>query len=107
MAGINKNRIINILKGYANIKFAYLFGSQVKNQTRFGSDLDIAVYFEEEPDLHVIGTLVPELEDAAACKIDLISLNGLGQKNPKLAYSVIADGSLLFTKNVKGTFGNQ
>ncbi len=72
-----------------------------KNQTRFGSDLDIAVYFKKEPGLADIGVLVPQLEEAAGCDVDLISLEGLYIKNPKLAFSVIAEGLLLYTKDEK------
>ncbi len=99
MAAIDKNRISKILMGYENIRFAYIFGSQAKNHPRFGSDLDIAVYFEKEPDLDVLGAFVPDLEDAAGCAVDLVSLKDLYKKNPKLAFSVVADGSLLFTKD--------
>lgn len=93
---LNKNKIIEVLRQNENIIFAYLFGSQVKNKTRFGSDLDIALYFVNEPELTDIGTLVLELEKAADCKIDLISLKELYDKNPKLAYTIIDEGFLLF-----------
>ena len=98
---MNIERITNILMLNENIRFAYIFGSQVKNQRRFGSDLDIAVYFEKEPELDDIGTLAPELEEAAGCKVDLISLKDLYKENPKLAYSVIAEGILLYTTDKK------
>ena len=101
MPGINKKKITDILMQNENIRFAYIFGSQVKNQTRFGSDLDIAVYFEKEPGLDNIGTLALELEEAAGCKVDLISLKGLHKKNPKLAYAVVAEGILLYTTDKK------
>lgn len=96
MSKINKDKLIKVLKENKNINFAYLFGSQAKNKTRYGSDLDIALYFENEPELTDIGALVLELEKAADCKIDLISLKELYKKNPKLAYSVINEGTLLF-----------
>jgi len=101
MPVMNKEKITVILQQAGNILFAYLFGSQVKNKTRFGSDLDIAIYFEREAQLLEIGTLVNELEKAVNCKIDLVSLNDLYQKNPKLAYSVIAEGDLLFCNDQK------
>ena len=99
MTGTNKKRITEILKRDDNIRFAYIFGSQVKSQTRLGSDLDIGVYFEREPDLNDLGILLPGLEDTSGCKVDLISLKGLYIENPKLAYSVVAGGVLLFTKD--------
>jgi predicted nucleotidyltransferase len=92
-----KNNIIKILRQNENIKFAYLFGSQAKNRTRFGSDLDIALYFKSDPSLQDIGVLVFQLEKVSDCKIDLVSLNQLFKTNPKLAYSVIDYGILLFS----------
>jgi len=92
----NKEKIIRILHSTNNILFAYVFGSQVKNKIRFESDLDIAVYFKKEPELLEIGEIVGELESETKKVIDFISLNNLYQKNPKLAYSVIAEGILLF-----------
>ena len=89
-------RLTGILQQVKTIRFAYVFGSQVKNKMHFGSDLDIAVYFDNEPGLLDIGQLVNELETAANCMIDLVSLNGLYVKNPKLAYTVINEGILLF-----------
>jgi predicted nucleotidyltransferase len=92
---INKEKIIEVLLQRHYIRFAYLFGSQVKGQTRLGSDLDIAIYFKNEPDITAIGALVLELEAAANCEVDLVSLNDLYKKNPKLAYSIIDEGILL------------
>ena len=95
MFTINKKKITEVLRQTENIFFAYLFGSQANNKTRFGSDLDVAVYFKDEPTLLDIGQLVNELEKDAGCNVDLVLLNGLYEKNPKLAYSIIAEGNLL------------
>lgn len=101
MNNINKKKIAELLKSNQNIKFAYIFGSFAKEESRFGSDLDIAVLFEQEPDLLSIGQLIVELEEVVDFNVDLISLNNLFDKNPKLAYSVIADGILLFSTDHK------
>lgn len=101
MNNINKKKITEFLKSKRNIKFAYIFGSFAKEQNRFGSDLDIAVLFEQEPDLLNIGQLITELEEVVDLNVDLVSLNNLFDKNPKLAYSVIADGILLFCADHK------
>ena len=45
--------------------------------------------------------LVVELEKEANCAVDLILLNDLSKKNPKLAYSVINEGILLFCYDEK------
>ena len=96
---LNKQKLIEVIQQTENIRFAYLFGSHVKNKTRFGSDLDIALYFGREPQLLEIGRLVNQLEEAADCKVDLISLNDLDEKNPKLAFSIIDEGILLHCNN--------
>lgn len=101
MNNINKKKITELLKSNQNIKFAYIFGSFAKEKSRFGSDLDIAVLFKQEPDLLSIGQLIVELEEVVDFNVDLISLNNLFDKNPKLAYSVIADGILLFSTDHK------
>jgi len=45
--------------------------------------------------------LIAELEEVVEFNVDLVSLNNLFDKNPKLAYSVIADGILLFSSDHK------
>ncbi|MBV6510847.1 MAG: hypothetical protein FMNOHCHN_00325 [Ignavibacteriaceae bacterium] len=95
------NRIKEYLAASEYTTFAYLFGSQVSGKTRFGSDLDIAVWFAQEPSLNILGNLVGDLEDLTGERIDLVELNGLPQKKPKLAYNVVSKGVFLFTKDEK------
>ena len=97
MIKVNKENIAELLIRNKNISFAYLFGSYAKNKIRFGSDLDIGIYFNAEPTIFEIGILVNELEDITEHEIDLVSLKNLYEINPKLAYSVVADGILLFS----------
>jgi predicted nucleotidyltransferase len=91
--------IEQILKDESNIIFAYIFGSNVKNTKRYGSDLDIAVYFKNEPEILDIGVLALKLEGASNYKVDLVSLNGLEKSDPILAYSIISDGKIATVKN--------
>lgn len=101
---MNKKTIKNIskiLRKTNNIHFAYIFGSRARNKMRYGSDLDIGVFFKNEPELLDIGMLVLELEKLVDCKVDLVSLNDLDKNNPKLAYSVLNDGILLFCEENK------
>ncbi len=72
---INKEKITEVLQNSGNIQFAYLVGSLAKNKARFGSDLDIAVYFEHKPNLLDIGMLVNGLEKITEYNVDLILLN--------------------------------
>lgn len=92
------SEIETLLKKDSNVLFAYIFGSKVK-KSRFGSDLDIAVHFKDEPEILEIGALVLKLEEAANCKVDLVSLNNLDKLNPKLAYSIISEGIIAYLKN--------
>jgi len=94
-----EKKILNILSAVLsknkNIAFAYLFGSLAKHNKRYGSDLDIAVYFIAEPDLNEIGLLNLNLEEKLNYKTDLVQLNKIDKKNPVLAYSIIKDGIIL------------
>lgn len=91
--------IEQILKDESNIMFAYIFGSSVKNTKRYGSDLDIAVYFKNVPGILDIGALTLKLEEASNYKVDLVSLNGLEKLDPILAYSIVNDGKITAVKN--------
>ena len=73
MIKVNKEKIAELLIRNKNISFAYLFGSYAKNKIRFGSDLDIGIYFNAEPTIFEIGILVNELEDITEHEIDLVS----------------------------------
>lgn len=94
-----QSAVEDIFKKDSDILFAYIFGSKVKKSIRFGSDLDIAVYFKDEPEILEIGALVLKLEEAANCKVDLVSLNNLDKMNPMLAYSIISEGIVAYLKN--------
>jgi len=94
-----QNKISAILHNQINIKFACLFGSVVKHKTRYGSDIDIAIYFESEPDIIEIGDLVVKLEQATANKIDIVKLNNLDKENPRLAYSILSNCNLIYSGN--------
>ncbi len=92
------NKIKSVLSGDINIKIAYLFGSMASNKSRYGSDLDLAVYFKVEPTLNEIGMLNLKLEETSKFKIDLVKLNKLDKSNPVLAYSIINEGIVLINK---------
>jgi predicted nucleotidyltransferase len=91
MKQIIQNKISEILKEQDNILFACLFGSAAKKKIRYGSDIDIAVYFDKNPALLDIGDLVKKLEIVSETKIDLVNLNNLDKTNPCLAHSILSD----------------
>lgn len=92
-------KITKVLSKFSIIEFAYIFGSYAKNKTRFNSDVDIAIYFREDPDLLNIGDIASKLEEAVSIRIDLVSLNELYSTNPRLAYNIISDGKLILSNN--------
>ncbi len=91
--------ISKLLMQKEEIVFVYLFGSSVSGKKRYGSDLDVAIYFSITPDLMSIGELVLKLEEETEQKIDLVKLNNLDKTNPALAYSVLSSGILIFNKD--------
>ncbi|NLH61200.1 MAG: nucleotidyltransferase domain-containing protein [Ignavibacteriales bacterium] len=95
------NLIKNKISKNKNIAFAILFGSHATGKVRFGSDLDIAIYFKTEPELLEIGDLVNQLQEITEDKIDLVKLNGLYLSRPGLAYNIIKDGIIVYNEDSK------
>jgi predicted nucleotidyltransferase len=91
----------SILASESSVIFALLFGSLAKNNLRYGSDIDIAIYFKKLPTLYEIGNLNLRLEDVINFKLDLVELNNLDKTNPVLAYSVISEGIFILNKDEK------
>jgi hypothetical protein len=63
---------------------------------RYGSDIDIALYFENEPGIYELGNLVNRLEEEIKNKVDIIGLNNLDKTNPLLAQSILSTGKLIY-----------
>lgn len=98
-----QQELTSILRKYfdthGNVQFAFLFGSRAKNKTRFMSDIDIAVYFSDIPEILEFGVMVSDLESLLDIQIDLVMLNDLHKKDPRLAYNIIGEGLLVFCRN--------
>ncbi len=83
------------------IIFAYIYGSVARNQDTRLSDIDLAIYIDEDkkPAAGPFGyrsDLIAELQPLAGNDIDLIILN---EASNLLAYNVFKEGSLLFNKD--------
>ncbi|MFW5790976.1 MAG: type VII toxin-antitoxin system MntA family adenylyltransferase antitoxin [Bacillota bacterium] len=83
------------------IIFAYIYGSVARNQDTSRSDIDLAVYIDEDkkPEAGPFGyrsELITELQPLAGNDIDLIILN---EASNLLAYNVFKEGKLLFNKD--------
>ena len=94
-------KISDLLGQRNEVVFAYVFGSKLNGKTRYGSDLDIGVYFNDSPDLLTVGELVIKLEEVTGQKIDLVKLNDLDKINSSLSYSVLDTGVLICNKDEK------
>jgi predicted nucleotidyltransferase len=85
------------------VAFAYLFGSQAKGTAGALSDIDIAVYFDDEAVADVRFDLrlkvLGELTDLYKTdKVDLVVLN---DAPPLLAHRILKEGLLVFSGNDK------
>jgi predicted nucleotidyltransferase len=58
-----------------NVIFAILFGSHATGKARQGSDLDLAIYFNNPPTGFAILELRNELSNRAGIEVDLVILN--------------------------------
>ena len=63
------------------------------------SDLDIGIYSKGNIDLLSIGKIITDLEKISSKKVDLLELNDLYKKSPTLAYKIVTNYELLFSKN--------
>jgi len=85
---MEENKIIEVLKEVDGIDFALLFGSSANGKRHPMSDIDIAVHLRKPMNLLEEGALLAELESAASRPIDLVPLNDLPSRQPKLAFSI-------------------
>ena len=93
---INKD-IDKLVRDY-NIILIYIFGSYAKGTNIQGSDLDIAVYLEGDPDGFVKLDILYELVGILnRDDIDLVILNNVDEI---LKFQVIKYGKLIYMKNL-------
>lgn len=83
------------------VEFALLFGSYARQTPLAWSDVDIAVHVARPLDLLEIGRLTAALERAVGRDVDLLILNTALERNPALAYRVVAEGIVLFCRDDK------
>lgn len=92
----NIKKIKDILIGYENIIFAYIFGSYAQGKMRPDSDIDIAIYSERKLDSKTYLDIKMALTDVCKREIDLIILN---DATPLLRYEIYKNNILLFTRD--------
>ncbi len=86
----------DILIEYENIIFAYIFGSYVQGKIREDSDIDIAIYLEENMDAETYLEIKMDLTKVCKREIDLIILNNA---TPLLKYEIYKNNILLFSRD--------
>lgn len=96
-----RDKVAEYFSSRTDIKFAYLFGSQAKNNTGRLSDIDIAVYLDERLNEHkrfnvrlgLIGEAARLLRND---NIDLVTLNDV---DIFLAYQVVFFGKIIYCRD--------
>ncbi|PIU15861.1 hypothetical protein COT20_01245 [bacterium (Candidatus Gribaldobacteria) CG08_land_8_20_14_0_20_39_15] len=98
MLKYNKQKLNQIFKKH-DVVFAYLFGSQVSGKTNSESDVDIAVYLDENcADFFKTRlTLIEKLQALFRKDVEVIILNE--QKSIFFKFVIIKEGQVLFEQN--------
>lgn len=88
---------------HPKICFAILFGSFARGDRAVmpQSDVDIAVYTEEDLTLLDRGAWITDLEMICRRAVDLVWLNPLPAQDPALAFEIMTQGHLLFCRETK------
>jgi predicted nucleotidyltransferase len=84
--------IIKKIKEYfknSDYLFVLIFGSYAKNDFTNLSDIDIGIYFKDNPNYKEIGYHSLKLEELLNKKIDLIALNDIYKKNPLFSFEIL------------------
>jgi uncharacterized protein len=92
-------RLTDVLKTRSSIWLVYLFGSQAEGSPGPKSDYDFAVLLDRDrDDRQLQAELAHEL--AIALKTELVDVVVLNRAPVELAYAVIANGRLLYERDV-------
>ena len=91
-----KNKIIDIYKKKKNILTVYIFGSYGTNYQRKDSDLDLAILFDESPEVMRQMELAGKFELKLGIEVDLINLN---KADIILKHDVITKGEKIYSQD--------
>lgn len=99
MLKYNKQKLNQIFKKH-KVVFAYLFGSQANGKTNSESDIDIAVYLDENPAQDLFATrliLIETLQGFFKKQTEVVVLNQL--KSIFFKFIIIKEGKVIFEKD--------
>ena len=91
-----KNKIIDICKKEKNILTVYIFGSYGTNYQRKDSDLNLAILFDESPEVMRQMELAGKFELKLGIEVDLINLN---KADIILKHDVITKGEKIYSQD--------
>jgi predicted nucleotidyltransferase len=81
-----KERIVAVLERHPEVVGAYLFGSRGRGEEADGSDVDVAVLFDDPTDLEHTIALEDEIERSVGLSVDLVDVARAG---PYLALDAV------------------
>jgi predicted nucleotidyltransferase len=84
------------LSMHSDIVLVFLFGSYVKGDITFFSDLDIAIFFTGTIDYYRINVLREDISEMLGVEVDIVVLNNA---SPVIKMQVLKKGTLLINKD--------
>lgn len=91
-------RLADFFEKKPEVLLVFLFGSAASREMAEGSDIDIGILFESQPDVYEINKLESELNAIFKRDIDIAVLNSA---SPILKMQVLKNGVLVFAKDKK------
>ena len=92
------NKLKEYFENHPEVILVYLFGSSITGKQHPGSDVDIAVLFNQRPDFEKILKMQGDLEKIVIKDVDLVVLN---DAPPVLRKQVLSKGREIFCRDNK------
>ena len=98
-------RIFDVLSARAEILEAYVFGSRARGDEQAHSDIDIAVFVDEEKVEPTLFGYRAQLTSAlmSGLATNLVDVVILNKASPLLYHRVLRDGSRVFSRDLRAT----
>jgi predicted nucleotidyltransferase len=93
-----REKLKNLLSEYDNAILVFLFGSFAGDDVTLFSDLDIAIYFHDSPDIYMLNELREKLEGTLHIDVDIVVLNSA---SPVIRMQILKKGVLLINKDAR------
>lgn len=96
---VPRQKMIDFFSRRKNVAFVYIFGSSARQDAiHTGSDLDLAVYFDEHPDPDGFYDFITELEESIEIvDLDILVLN---RCEDFILRNEVLKGELLFRRDI-------